>query len=274
MENNKLGYKLLLSDILPQFDNIKSRIGVTDEVFIEHLAEWYTDLDKDITKNNIKSVIPSASFYGLTTRISNVLTDHINKIAIEVLAEINVDTLYAQKTNHASEYWLVATKHLLAKIKSLPDNLTEFGKKILIDIASGAQNSNSLPDCFKGVIEKLDKRKIKSTITDIRNEFCNKTKTITPAKFQFFEPWFRLHGNLSDRAGEVVDKIIKPVITDSVCKNLILENNKFYIALINQGRDDSFDLKQICQKWAQTEKGDRKLIEFLKNIGIESIVEE
>ena len=108
----------------------------------------------------------------------------------------------------------------------------------------------------------------------IRIEFCNKTKTITPAKFQFFEPWFRLHGNLSDRAGEVVDKIIKPVITDSVCKNLILENNKFYIALINQGRDDSFDLKQICQKWAQTEKGDRKLIEFLKNIGIESIVEE
>ena len=274
MVNNKLGYKLLLSDILPQFDNIKSRIGVTDEVFIEHLAEWNTDLDKDITKNNIKSVIPSASFYGLTTRISNVLTDHINKIAIEVLAEINVDTLYAQKTNHASEYWLVATKHLLAKIKSLPDNLTEFGKKILIDIASEAQNSNSLPDCFKGVIEKLDKRKIKSTITDIRNEFCNKTKTITPAKFQFFEPWFRLHGNLSDRAGEVVDKIIKPVITDSVCKNLILENNKFYIALINQGRDDSFDLKQICQKWAQTEKGDRKLIEFLKNIGIESIVEE
>lgn len=65
----------------------------------------------------------------MTTRISNVLTDHINKIAIEVLAEINVDTLYAQKTNHASEYWLVATKHLLAKIKSLPDNLTEFGKK-------------------------------------------------------------------------------------------------------------------------------------------------
>ena len=49
--NHKLGYKLLLSDILPQFEDIKNRIGVTDEVFIEHLAEWNTDLDKYITKN-------------------------------------------------------------------------------------------------------------------------------------------------------------------------------------------------------------------------------
>ena len=60
--NHKLGYKLLLSDILPQFEDIKNRIGVTDEVFIEHLAEWNTDLDKYITKNNIKDVIPDASF--------------------------------------------------------------------------------------------------------------------------------------------------------------------------------------------------------------------
>ena len=70
MVNHKLGYKLLLSDILPQFEDIKNRIGVTDEVFIEHLEEWNTDLDKYITKNNIKDVIPDASFYDLTTKIS------------------------------------------------------------------------------------------------------------------------------------------------------------------------------------------------------------
>ena len=38
-------------------------------------------------------------------------------------------------------------KHLLAKIKSLPDNLTEFGKKILMDIASGTQSLNPFPNC-------------------------------------------------------------------------------------------------------------------------------
>ena len=163
---------------------------------------------------------------------------------------------------------------LLVKITSLPDNLTEFGKKILIDIASGAQNLSSLPDCFKNIIARLDKRKIKSTITNIRNEFCNGTKTINAAKFQFFEPWFRLHGNLSSRAGEVVDKIIKPVITEPACRTLVLENDKFYITLINQGGDDSFDLKQICQQWIQRETEDTKLIEFLKGIGVESMTEK
>ena len=272
--NNKLGDKLLISDILPQFENIKNRIGVTDEAFIEHLADWNNDLDQNITINNIEDIIPDASFYDVTTQISNALTEHINNIAIEALSEISIDTLYAQRTAYTSYYWFVATKHLLEKITSLPDNLTEFGKKILIDIASGAQNLSSLPDCFKNIIARLDKRKIKSTITNIRNEFCNGTKTINAAKFQFFEPWFRLHGNLSSRAGEVVDKIIKPVITEPACRTLVLENDKFYITLINQGGDDSFDLKQICQQWIQRETEDTKLIEFLKGIGVESMTEK
>ena len=43
---------------------------IRDRVFIEHLAELNTDLDKYITKNNIKDVIPDASFYDLTTKIN------------------------------------------------------------------------------------------------------------------------------------------------------------------------------------------------------------
>ncbi len=272
MVNHKLGYKLSLTEILPQFENIKNGINVTEDAFIEHLAEWDNDLDKNISKNNIKNVIPRASFYDLTTRISNALTDHINKIAIEVLSEISVDTLYAQRANHASDYWLVATKYLLAKIKSLPDNLTEFGKKNLIDIASGSQDLNSLPDSFKNIIEKLDKRKIKSTIKDIRNDFCNGKKSISSIKFQFFEPWFRLHGNLSDRAGDVVDKIIRPIITNTECRLLILQNKDFYIDLINTAGDDAYELKKNFRNLAE-QNTDTQLIEFVDAINPESASE-
>ncbi len=268
MVNNKLGYKLSITEILPQFENIKNRINVTEDAFIEHLAEWNTDLDKDISKNNIKNVIPRASFYDLTTRISNALTDHINKIAIEALSEISIDTLYAQRANHASDYWLVAIKHLLIKIKSLPDNLTEFGKKLLIDIASGTQNLSSLPDYFKDIIERLDKRKIKSTITDIRNEFCNGTKNINATKFQFFESWFRLHGNLKDRAGEVTDKIVKPIITDTTCQSLILQNRDFYIDLINTAGDDAYELKNNLVNLAKG-SSNTQLIEFVNMVNPE-----
>ena len=272
MVNNKMGYILSLKDVLPQFVNIKNRINVTENAFIEHLAEWNTDLDEEITPNNIKNVVPSASFYGLTTKINNILTDHINKIAIETLSKISTDTLYAQKANHASDYWLVATNYLLTKIKSLPDNLTEFGKKILTDIASGTQSLNPLPDCFKNIIERLDKRKIKSTITDIRNEFCNGTKNINAIKFQFFESWFRLHGNLKDRTGEVIDKIVKPVITDGACRSLILQNKDFYMDLINTAGDDAYELKKSLRNLTQKDS-DPQLVEFVNSIDPEPELE-
>ncbi len=265
MVNHKLGYRLSLTEILPQFENIKNRIDVTEDAFIEHLAEWNTDLDEHISKNKIKSVIPRASFYSWTTKISNVLTDHINKIAIEALSEVSSDTLYAQKANHASDYWLVATNHLLTKIKSLPDNLTNFGKRILVDIASGTQSLNSLPDCFKMIIEKLDNRKIKSTITDIRNEFCNGEKAINVAKFQFFESLFRLHGNLKDRAGAVIDKIVKPVIADGACRSLILQSKDFYMDLINTAGDDAYELKKSLRSLTQKDS-DPQLVEFVNSI--------
>lgn len=181
------------------------------------------------------------------------------------MSEISADTLYAQKANHASDYWLVATNHLLTKIKSLPDNLTNFGKRILVDIASGTQSLNSLPDCFKNIVEKLDKRKIKSTITDIRNEFCNGTKAINAAKFQFFESWLRLHGNLKDRAGAVIDKIVKPVITDGVCRSFILQNKDFYTDLINTAGDDAYELKKSLRNLTQKDS-DPQLIEFVNSI--------
>ena len=64
------------------------------------------------------------------------------------------------------------------------------------------------------------------------------------------------------------------LITEPACRTLVLENDKFYITLINQGGDDSFDLKQICQQWIQRETEDTKLIEFLKGIGVESMTEK
>ena len=272
MVNNKMGYRLSLENVLPQFVNIKNRIGVTDEAFIEHLAEWNADLDEEITTDNIKNVIPDASFYGLTTRVNNALTNHINKIAIEALFEISADTLYAKRVNYASDYWLVATKYLLAKIKSLPDNLTELGKKLLIDISSGNKDFSSLPDSFKNIIEKLDKRKIKSTIKDIRNDFCNGKKSIDSTKFQFFEPWFRLHGNLQGWAGDVIDKIVKPVIADATCRSLILQNQNFYIDLINTAGDDAYELKRNFRNIAK-QNTDTQLIEFVNAIDPEPELE-
>lgn len=265
MVNNKLGERLSLSEVLPQYENIKNRIHVTDDAMIEHLAEWNIDLDEDISKNDIKKVIPNASFYSLTTQIDNPLTEHINKIAIETLSEISANTLYSQRANYSSDYWLVATDYLLSKIGSLPENLTEFAKMILVDISSGNQTTNQMPNLFKKIIEMIDYRKVKSTITDIRNEFCNGKRSINSNKFHFFESWFRLHGNLSDRAGDVLDKIVKPVITDTTCQSLILQNKDFYIGLIHKAGDDAYELMNSLKNIVK-QSTNKQFIEFVKSV--------
>ena len=265
MVNHKLGFRLSLPEILPQYENIKSRINVTDEAFIAHLDGWNIDLDENINKNNIKTVIPSASFYSLTTQIDNPLTEHINKIAIETLSEVNVDTLYAQRVYYSSDYWLVATSQLLVKMSSLPDNLTEFAKKILVDISLGNQSLNPLPYLFENIIKKVDCRKVKSTITNIRNEFCNGKISINSTKFKFFESWLRLHGNLNDRPGDVLDKIVKPIITDSTCQSLILQNKIFYIDLIHTAGDDAYELKNSLKNIVK-QNANEQFIEFVNDV--------
>ena len=70
MVKNKLGYKLSLIDILPQFENIKNRISVTEDAFIEHLAEWDSDLDEHLSKNNIQ-IETSAKFIVQNLLISS-----------------------------------------------------------------------------------------------------------------------------------------------------------------------------------------------------------
>lgn len=268
MVNHKLGYLLSLESVLPQFIEIKDEIDVTGEALVKHFANWSANLEKKITTANIRDIIPDASFYDLTARVSNVLTDHINKIAIEVLSGINVDALYNQRMNHGVDYWIMATKYLLPKIESLPDNLTELGKRVLRDIDCGA-DLDKMPAYLSDIIKKLDEKKIKATIKDIRNDFCNGKKAISPVIFRFFESRFRLHGDFFDRAGDVVDKIIKPVVGDETCLSLILKNKDYYINLVNQAGDDSFEFKKTLRNLAQ-KSSNAELTEFVNAIDPEN----
>ena len=265
MVNNKMGRRLSLPQILPLFSVLKDRINVTEDILIEHLSKWNMNLDIELTEDNIQTIIPQASFFEVTSRRSNALTDHINRIAIQALSKQSVESLYNQRTNHTSSYWIVTIKLLLSKITSLPDNLTELGKKVLVDIASGVQNLNQMPDYLNVLIEKLDKRKIKTTIKDVRNDFCNGKIAINVTIFEYLEPWLRLHGSLIDRAGDVADKIIKPIIADATCRAIILQHKVFYIDLINSAEDDSHELilriRDICKT-----NSDPQFVEFVKGI--------
>lgn len=265
MTENRLGYILSLKDVLPQFFNIKSKIDVKEDILLEQLNDWSNHKD-EITRDNIISTIPQNLFHFSKETI-NELTEHINKTAIETLAAIDENTVYSQ-LSQSNQYWYQVIDNLIDTdfCKSLPDNLFNVGIRYLNQVASqGIINADN--KIAAKIINKLDKRKTASTIEKIRDSFCNSQSSMTPQKFQYLESWLRQQGKLNNRAGEVIHRIIDPIINDENCLRLLVDNSDFYVKIINAAGDDASVTKQIIQQKVNASE-DAKLIAFAEKIGV------
>ena len=70
---------------------------------------------------------------------------------------------------------------------------------------------------------------------------------------------------MNDRAGEVLDKIVKPIITDSTCQSLILQNKFFYIDLIHTAGNDAYELKNNLKSIVK-QNTNEQFIEFVNAV--------
>ena len=265
MLENRLGHRLSLENVMPNFHNIKFKIDVSESVLLTLLDSWNKDMN-EITKDNIYDIIP-ADLFRYSKKTINELTNHINKTAIEALAAIDENTL-EWKLSRPTEYWYEVAYNLIdtSFCKPLPENLFNIGIRYLNEIAS----QGIIPkdnDVKAKLINKLDKRKTGSTIEKIRDSFCNSQSDITPQKFQYLESWLRQQGKLNNRAGEVIHRIIDPIINDENCLRLLVDNSDFYAKIINTAGDDASATKQIIQQKINTSE-DAKLLAFAKKIGI------
>lgn len=269
MTENQLGQSLSLGKILPQFFNIKQRIGVTEEALLTQLNRWNSS-KSIVSKDNIQSII-NGDLYQFTKTIENELSSHINTIAIEKLTCLDLNTL-RNEINNASTYWFKVVYNLIdtSFCKVLPDNLFSLGNSYLIEIASNG-NIPKQNDIKAKIIKKLDENKIGSTIIEIRNSFCNSHSSITKQKFIYFEKWLRLYGNLSDRNNDVIHRIIEPIITDKECLDLIVSNADFYINLINNAGDEATVIKQKLQDIVDGST-DSSILNFAKSLGISKTI--
>ena len=265
MTENRLGRRLSLENVMPHFFNIKNKINVSESILLTQLNRWNKDMNK-ITKNNIHNIIPT-DLFRYSKKTINELTNHINKTAIEALAAIDENTLYL-RLSEPNQYWYEVAYNLIDTdfCKSLPDNLFNVGIRYLNEVASQDTINGDNKTTAK-IINKLDKRKTASTIEKIRDSFCNSQSSMTPQKFQYLESWLRQQGKLNNRAGEVIHRIIDPIINDENCLRLLVDNSDFYAKIINTAGDDASATKQIIQQKVNTSE-DAKLLAFAKKIGI------
>jgi hypothetical protein len=269
MTEHRLGHILSLKEILPRFFSIIGKINVSVDVFLKQLNRW-ENYKNNITKDNIQTIIPDGEFFKYSIETKNSLTDHINKTIVDVLSSVDKEAFYQQRANTESDYWFIVTKYLIGTefMPSLPKNITDFGIRILDDIASGKFTIPNSDSFLQKIIDRLDKRKTAAQIKDIRDKFCKRDYAITPQLFIYFENWFFKQGDLKgENADRVTHLIIQPIIDDNTCFNLVLSRLDYYAEIINNAGDDAAELKENIQLKLNNTT-DEKLIMFAEKIGI------
>jgi hypothetical protein len=269
---NKLGIKMDIGLILPQLVVIASQIGVTEEQMLDSMTLLSSNVDKVITQQNIQALIPNSSLFRYVLNTKNELTNYINDTIINALKLVKFDMLYSNKSTFSTFYWFDIINIYIDSnyLKSLPDNLTQFGMKIIDDIASETQ-SLPVPELFMKIINLLDKRKTMGIITDLRTNFCNGLSPyiMTIGKFIVLEKWLREQGRLNERIGDVFHFILIPVLSDPTCLNIIITQKEFYTSLINNSTNEaSYELKEKFRILLKTNT-DEQFIEFCRLLSVE-----
>jgi len=266
MTENQLGETLSLQTILPQFFNIKNKIGVTEGTLLIRLNNW-NEYKNGITQENILNIIPP-DLYKFTKETLNDLTKHINTVAIEALNNLDENTLY-NELNNPNSYWYKVVDGLIDTVfcKSLSDNVFKIGIRYLKEVAT----NNVVPadnSVRAKIIARLDKRKTGGCVEDIRDKFCNSQCAITVQNFKYLEKWLREQGELKHRSKEVVHRIIDPIINNHECFMLMVDYQKFYAELLNSAGEDVTSTKQKIQAIINGNNVDDRVLEFGKLIGI------
>ena len=230
-----------VSEILPIFKLIVDLNNIDERILFAQMNEYTPQLEDMLNEDDLKDIIPNLSVYKVAFEIENELSTLIRKTATDYIQSLDVAAWKEAYLDESS--YVFKLLHLMFRtetLKSMPAHALDAYKQMLLSVAGEEDFNLETTAGWKELYRKTDKRQIKSTIKNIRDEFLNSTD-ITPEKFLFFETMLRLQGDLKDRAGDAVRRILNLVVSDDDCRQLIAEKRDFYTPLIAQASDDKYD---------------------------------
>lgn len=247
MIKHGIGVYLNILTIMPQYEDIKSRYNVTDEALLNFINKWNVKdlINKIITDlPKLETLNPNSNIYDITSTIKNDFTDLINQTAIKILLlSVKETDLINTIGNYSNDYCHRIINALIENdcMKPIPDIINNFGGLICERIASGNVPIN---DYTTKIVKNIDGSKLTHVFSVIRDSYCNSNISIDANRFKLLELNLRKYGRLKERAGDVIDKIIKPVIHNDDAKDIIFQNAVFYKMLVTSADNiDDFKTK-------------------------------
>lgn len=268
MTEERIGVNIDLTKILPRFSQIISSNDFSEVDFIEQLNSSGGNKESIDTKN-ITDIVCDPIFFKYSSMTKNELSDYLNRIIVELLSTIQYSGLY-QQINNGNDYWTIVINSFIDTdfLKILPENLTNVGVSYINDIASGVQSIPTRDMLIYKIIDKIDKRKMPSHIQDIKDAYCNGKYSINSMTFSYFYPLFKKYGRLKDSANRVVHRIIEPILDNSDCINILINDQDYYAEIINAAGEDATQFREMFNKKLKENISDANLLSFAEKIGV------
>ncbi len=249
---------LHIENILPQFIRITEVLTIDRQILLEAINPWTPHLADKLKISTLQSLIPDPSFYEIAISVRN---DLANKVLETAVAFVNNTTesewqdAFANETTYLFRVLISLLKGNL--ISTLPSAIINQYKPVLKLIAEGKRSIISSNN-WNELYDKADHVHLVATIKDIRDDFLNH-RNITPEQFISFERPLRELGDLQERSGDVVRKILKSVISNDGALNVILPNADFYVSLISKAEEESLDVIKLIRDKIASDPNNSKL---------------
>jgi len=260
------GNIMSIEEVLPHYFAIQQTLELDDDTLLSHFNEWTSFLKEKLTVASLEQIITDADFFDSAIALDNDLTKLIFEVGVKYVTE---STEEKWKTAFSSEdsylFHVLVALLQYEKLTALPEEATNTYKSVLKEILVGKRQVPSDIEAWNLIFKKSDKIHLKVTVKDIRDAFLTDSK-ITTKQFILFEPLFRELGDLEERAGDVVRRILTPVSKDENCLNKILTERIFYTELIKKSNEISFDLIEEIRKAFEVKEDNQEIFNFNKLI--------
>ncbi len=269
-ENNESLSVLDLNWILTNFDEVSSKVYENDEKKINLLIE---KLNFNSNFNSKPNTI-SKSFYKYLNRQDLKLIKIVTKQSLNYFQNLTKDELYKsfKKTNIDFNIFSDLLKNNL--INNFSDAFYSSYDDYMKNIA---QEKDSIPsyEVWDIIIDILNKNKLESTFSSVRDIFINDRGELKEDDLLFFEKGLIKHGNLKKKPNIVTLKIIIPLIKLNENFEIFLDNHDFLSEIINlsethkESAIGELQLKYDSNKY----NDDKRMIEISKKLNFKNNIE-
>jgi hypothetical protein len=264
MTVNGNGSRMNIEVVLPHYFIIQETLSLDDETLLSQFDRWTPFLKEHLTGSSLEQVIPNPDFFDSATTVENDLTQFIFEVAAKYVAESDEEKwkkAFSLEKTYLFRVFVALLRY--EKIIGLPEEAISAYKQVLKEILAGTRKVPADIDDWNLIFKKSDKIHLKVTVKDIRDSFLTESK-ISAKQFLFFEPLFRELGDLEERAGDVVRRILTPIVKDESCLNKILTERIFYTELIKKSNEISFDLIEEIRKAFEVKQDNQEIFNFNK----------